>query len=207
MGLAAASDTARTLYERFAADLAGLSALERAGVALWDLRPLGPAVVGAGALAVLAGLGTTSDRPTQPARWARPLLALLLSAHAALGLIVLGLAVWLAAKGSVGRPDELGFRFTDGERAVTLTTQVLAWAPLVALFGLLALNATEPGRPERTDPAPPLVSDEMDALWRERLAFGPKRERARNLLGRIRDLEQAGEHESARALAEEMRRL
>jgi hypothetical protein len=47
----------------------------------------------------------------------------------------------------------------------------------------------------------------MDALWRERLAFGPKRERARNLLGRIRDLEQAGEHESARALAEEMRRL
>ena len=206
MGLAAASDTARTLYERFAADLAGLSALERAGVARGDLRPLGPAVVGAGALAVLAGLGKTSGRPTHPARWARPLLAVLLSAHAALGLVVLGLAVWLAAKGSVGGPDELGFRFTDGERAVTLTTQVLAWAPLVALFGLLALKATEPGRPE-PDPAPPLVSDEMDALWRERLAFGPKRERARNLLGRIRDLEQAGEHESARALAEEMRRL
>jgi hypothetical protein len=47
----------------------------------------------------------------------------------------------------------------------------------------------------------------MEALWAERLAFSPKRERARTLLERIRALEVAGDVEAARELAEEMRKL
>jgi hypothetical protein len=47
----------------------------------------------------------------------------------------------------------------------------------------------------------------MEALWRQRLAHGPKRERARNLLGRIRERERAGDHEKARELADELRDL
>jgi hypothetical protein len=47
----------------------------------------------------------------------------------------------------------------------------------------------------------------MEALWAERLAFSPRRERARVLLERIRALEVSGDVEGARELAEEMRRL
>jgi hypothetical protein len=208
VALAAVAETVRSLYERFALDLSGLSAVERAGVALWDFRPLAPGVFAAGALAVLAGLGEPPGRLAERAGPARPLAAALLAAYAALGLAVLATAVWIAAKGAVGGRDELGFLFTGGERAVTLATQLLAWGPLVALFALLALRATEPEEPaEELRDERPRVSAEMDALWRDRLAFGPKRELARNLLRRIRALEEAGDDESARALAEEMRRL
>jgi hypothetical protein len=199
VGLAATADTVRSLYDRFAADLAGLSTFERAGVALWDLRPLGAAVFAGAALALAAGL------PRLEA--ARPLLVVLLSGYAALGAAVLALAVWIAVRGSVGAPDELGFRFTDGARAVTLATQAAAWGPLMVLFAALALRIAARPEPGPTVVERASISEEMDALWREELAFGPKRERARGLLGRIRELEAAGDDEAARALAEEMRRL
>lgn len=195
--VSASADTAASLYKRFAVDLSGLSALERAGVALWDFGPLSAGVFALGALALWAG-----DLQGR----ARRTLAVLLSGYAGLGVAVLTFAVWIGAQGSVGGADDLGFRFTAGERAVTLMTQVPAWGALVALFSLLALRATA----DEPEPAPaeqPTLAEEMDALWRERLAFGPRRERARNLLGRIRELEAAGDQESARALADEMRRL
>jgi hypothetical protein len=199
VALAATADTAQAVHERFAVDLSGLGALERAGVALWDLRPLGAAVFAAAAVALLFVL----PRPGA----VRTLLVLLVSAHAALGTAVLGLAVWLAAQGSVGAPDALGFRFGAGERTVTLVTQVAAWGPLVVLFVMLALRLSEQPEeePAETDERP--LSEEMELLWRERLAFGPRRQRARALLEEIRALEEAGDRESAHALAEEMRRL
>lgn len=200
LGLAATADTVRSVYDRFAVDLAGLSAFERAGVALWDFRPLGAAVFAGAALALAAGLPRLEP--------VRPLLVVTLSGYAALGTAVLALAVWISVRGSVGSQDELGFRFTDGERAVTLATQAVGWGPLVALFAALAFRIAARPEPDRLPVAEhPSISDEMDLLWREELAFGPKRERARGLLGRIRELEAAGDDEAARALAEEMRRL
>ena len=53
VALAASAETAWSLRARFALDLEGLSALERAGVALWDFRPLPTAVFAGAALAVL----------------------------------------------------------------------------------------------------------------------------------------------------------
>jgi hypothetical protein len=198
VAVAASADTAASLYERFAVDLAGLSAVERAGVALWDFEPLPAGLFALGALALFAGDLRNS---------ARGLLAVLLSGYAALGLAILGLAVWISARGSVGGADELGFRFTAGERTVTLVTQVSAWGALVSFFTLLAVRAARTEEPKPEPVRQPSLAAEMDALWRERLAFGPRRERARNLLGRIRELEAAGDEESARALADEMRRL
>ena len=56
VGLAAVADTAWSAYTRFALDLSGLTALERAAAALWDFRPLGTAVFAIAACAVLAAL-------------------------------------------------------------------------------------------------------------------------------------------------------
>jgi hypothetical protein len=201
VALAASAETAWSLRARFALDLEGLSALERAGVALWDFRPLPTAVFAGAALAVLlapAGAG------------ARAGLAVLAAAHAALAVVVLAFAVWIAAAGDVGGPDALGFAYPPGERAVTLVTQLAAWLPLAVLLAWIAVVAARP--PSNTVPlgseAPATsVSEEMEALWAERLAFSPKRERARTLLERIRALELAGDVEAARELAEEMRRL
>lgn len=214
VALAASADTAWSIQARFALDLSGLSALERAGAGLWDLRPLAPAVFAAGCLAILVGLRDPPGRLAALAGPTRSGLVFLAAAHAALALAILALAGWVAAAGEVGGRDELGFVYTRGERAVTLVTQVLAWLPLAALFAAAAWTAAHPGEEAEREPAPepeepserPLF-DEMDALWRERLAFGPRRERARTLLGRIRLLEEAGDHEGARELAEEMRRL
>jgi hypothetical protein len=47
----------------------------------------------------------------------------------------------------------------------------------------------------------------MEELWREHLAHGASRERARMLLRRIHALEDAGDADGARELAEQMRRL
>jgi hypothetical protein len=201
LALAASAETAWSLRARFALDLEGLSALERAGVALWDFRPLPTAVFAGAALAVLlapAGAG------------ARAGLAVLAAAHAALAVVVLAFAVWIAAAGDVGGPDALGFAYPPGERAVTLVTQLAAWLPLAVLLTSIAVVAARP--PSNTvslgSEAPATsVSEEMEALWAERLAFSPKRERARTLLERIRALELAGDVEAARELAEEMRRL
>jgi hypothetical protein len=206
VGLAALAETARSLYERFAVDLDGLSEVERVAVALWDYRPLAPAVFAAAAALLLPRVDES----------ARSLLAALSAGYAALGLVVLGLAGWITATGSVGGVDGLGFAFSRGDRAVTVVTQALAWLPLVFLFGLLALRASAAPvgaglGPPAAEPGPAgeaeHVSDEMEALWSERLAHGPKRERARSLLARIRELERAGDRDSARALADEMRRL
>jgi hypothetical protein len=107
--------------------------------------------------------------------------------------------------------DELGFTYTAGERATTLVTQLVAWLPLAALLCVLAaLVVREEEAPAREVPATPgtaTVADEMQALWEERLAHGPRRERARALLARIRSLEAAGDHDGARRLADEMRLL
>jgi len=208
--LAASADVAQTVQDRFAVDLAGLGALERAGATLWDLRPLGTAVFAVGALGVLAGLGEPADRRERLHALARNGVAILAAANAALALVVLALAVWVAAVGEVGDSEELGFVYSGSDRAVTLVTQLVGWIPLTALLVLVAVVATrseqaeEEPEPERSDAS---LSEEMEALWRERLAHGPRRERARNLLSRIRALERTGDHEQARELADELRNL
>jgi hypothetical protein len=208
--LAASADVAQTVQDRFAVDLAGLSALERAGATLWDLRPLATAVFAVGALGVLASLSEPPGRLERLHAPVRNGVAILAAAHAALGLVVVGLAVWVAAVGEVGDSEELGFVYSRSDRAVTLVTQLVGWIPLAALLVLVAFVATrseqveEEPEPERSD-AP--LSQELEALWRERLAHGPRRERARNLLSRIRALERTGDHEKARELADELRNL
>ena len=208
--LAASADVAQTVQDRFAVDLAGLSALERAGATLWDLRPLATAVFAVGTLGVLAGLGEPPGRLERLHAPVRNGVAILAAAHAALGLVVLGLALWIASAGEIGDREELGFVYTGSDRAVTLVTQLVGWIPLAALLVLVVFVAT---RSEQADEEPePEGSDaslveEMEALWRERLAYGPRRERARNLLTRIRALESAGDHEQARELADELRKF
>jgi hypothetical protein len=208
--LAASADVAQTVQDRFAVDLAGLSALERAGATLWDLRPLATAVFAVGTLGVLAGLGEPPGRLERLHAPVRNGVAILAAAHAALGLVVVGLAVWVAAVGEVGDSEELGFVYSRSDRAVTLVTQLVGWIPLAALLVLFAFVATrseqveEESEPESSDAS---LSQELEALWRERLAHGPRRERARNLLSRIRALERAGDHEKARELADELRNL
>jgi hypothetical protein len=198
-GLAAAAETAASLYGRFAADLAGLSATDRAGIALWDFRPLGAGVLALAALAILAA-------DPGEARMLRPALAVVASGFAALGVVVLVAALWIGARGYAGDADGLAIRFTDGERVTTIVTQILGWAPLVAFFGLLALWLTKPSL-SIEEPEEQSVVAEMDELWRERLAYSPRRERGRELLARIRALEAEGNLTEARELAEEMRRL
>jgi hypothetical protein len=208
--LAASADVAQTVQDPFAVDLSGLGALERAGVALWDLSPLGTAVFAVGGLGVLAGLGEPPGRLERLHAPVRNGIAILAAAHAALGLVVLGLALWIAVAGKVGDRDELGFVYSRSDRAVTLVTQLVGWIPLAALLALVAFVATrseqadEEPEPERGDAS---LSEELEALWRERLAHGPRRERARNLLSRIRALERTGDHEKARELADELRKL
>ena len=205
--LAASADVAQTVQDRFAVDLAGLGALERAGATLWDLRPLGTAVFAVGALGALAGLGEPEGRLGHLHAPVRKSVAVLAAAHSAVALVVLGLAVWVAAVGEVGA-REAGFVYSGSDRAVTLATQLVGWIPLTALLVLTAVVATrsqqaeEELEPEGSDAS---LSEEMEALWRGRLAHGPKRERARNLLSRIRALESAGDHEQARELADELR--
>jgi hypothetical protein len=210
VALAASAETAWSLRARFALDLEGLSALERAGVALWDFRPLGAAVFALAVIAVLLGAAEPGARLEGIARPARAGVAVLAGAHAALAFVVLGLAVWIAVAGEVGRRDELGFVYSSTDRAVTLVTQVLAWLPLGVLLAWVAALAAreqvpEPGEDESAPEAP--VSEEMEELWRERLAHGPSRERARTLLHRIHSLEAEGDADCARDLAEQMRKL
>jgi hypothetical protein len=208
--LATSADVAQTVQDRFAVDLAGLSALERAGAALWDFRPLSTAVFAVGALGLLAGLGEPPGRLERLHAPVRNGVAILAAAHAALGLVVLGLALWIASAGEIGDREELGFVYSGSDRAVTLVTQLVGWIPLAALLMLFAFVATrteqaeEEPEPERSDAS---LSEELEALWRERLAHGPRRERARNLLSRIKALERTGDHEKARELADEMRNL
>jgi len=201
VALTASAETVWSLRARFALDLDGLSALERAGVALWDFRPLPTAVFAGAALAVLL---TPAGARTRGA------LAVLAAGHAALAVVVLALAIWIAAAGEVGGPDGLGFAYPLDERVVTLVTQLAAWLPLAVLLAGVAFVAA--GLPSNTvllgnGAAATSVSEEMEALWAERLAFSPKRERARLLLERIRVLETSGDLDGARELAEEMRRL
>ncbi len=207
VALAASADTAWSLHARFALDLEGLSALERAGVALWDFRPLPTAVFAGAAVAVL--LARDGAGP------AGGLVAVLAGAQAALGLVVSAAAVVVAASGSVGSRDELGFSYSADERVVTLVTQLVAWLPLAVLLAAVAVLAARPPSdssllvPEDAQGAAAQgsVSAEMEALWEARLAHGPRRERARALLARIRALEEAGDHAGASELAEEMREL
>jgi hypothetical protein len=197
-GVAACAATAGLLYERFAADLGGLSAFDRAALALWDFRPVSAALFALAALAVFAG-GRLEGR-------LRPTVAVLAGAFAGLGLIVVLASAWVGARGFVGEEDGLAIRFTGGERVMTVLTQALGWLPLAAFFALLALRLTEQ-RPVEEAPAEESLVAEMDELWRERLAYSPRRERGRELLGRIRALEAQGKLTEARELAEEMRRL
>jgi hypothetical protein len=212
-GLAASADAAWSAHARFALDLSGLSAPERAAAALWDFRPLAAAVFALAAVALAAGLREPPGRLAAMREPLRSGLVLLAAAHVAFALVVVALAAWVATSGRVGEVDELGFSYSAGERAATLATQVLAWLPLAAFLGALAVRGvaplcteTAPEEPRRAH-ARGDVTEEMEALWRERLAFGPRRERARTLLDRVRALEDAGDVERARELAEEMRRL
>jgi len=211
VALAASAETAWWLQARFALDLGGLSALERAGAALWDFRPLGTAVFALAAIAVILGAAEPPSRFEALAGPVRAGVAVLAAAHAALAFVVTVLAVWIAAAGEVGRQDELGFVYSPGDRAFTLVTQLLAWVPLGALCVLLALLATPRAHAEDVegvDPGPATpVSEEMEELWREHLAHSSSRERARTLLRRIHALEEAGDDEGAQELADQMRRL
>jgi len=208
--LAASADVAQTVQDRFAVDLAGLGALERAGATLWDLRPLGTAVFAVGAIGALAGLGEPAGRLERLHEFMRNGVAILAAAHAALALVVLGLAIWVGTVGEVGDSGELGFVYSGSDRAVTLATQLVGWIPLTGLLVLVVVVATrseqaeEEPKPESNDAS---LSEELEALWQERLAHGPRRERARNLLSRIKALESAGDHEKARELADELRNL
>jgi hypothetical protein len=210
---AASAEAAWAAHGRLALDLSGLSAAERAAAALWDFRPLAAAVFALAALAVAAGLREPPGRLAVGHGLLRSGIALLAAAHVAFGLLVVGLAAWIAAAGRVGEADELGFSYTAGERAVTLATQALAWLPLAAFLAVLAVRALAPAGGEAAGDEPVTaqgrreLTAEMEALWRERLAFGPRRARARTLLDRVRALEDAGDVERARELAEEMRRL
>jgi hypothetical protein len=210
VALAAGAETAWWLHARFALDLEGLSVLERAGAALWDFRPLSTAVFALGAVAVILGTAEPQARLEPLVAPVQIGVAVLAAAHAALACIVVGLAVWIAAAGEIGRPDELGFAYSTEDRAFTLVTQLVAWVPLGGLLTLLALRATaapdEGVAEEEARPEAP-VSEEMEELWRDHLAHGPNRERARTLLRRIHALEEAGDVDGARELAEQMRRL
>ncbi len=215
IALAATADAAWSLYGRFAVDLSGLAGLERTTVALWDFRPLPTAVFTAGAVLALLAVRDPGRALVGFGPWIRKALVVLMTAHAALAVPILAAAGWIAATGRVGAEDELGFVYSSGERAVTLVTQLAAWLPLGAVLAVLALRLARLGTeeehgldvvPARTAPDRSL-GNEMEDLWRERLAFGPGRERARVLLERIRALETAGDVEAARQLAEEMRSL
>src|SRR5919108_3229116 len=142
VALAASADVAWSLHARFAADLTGLSVVERAGAALWDFRPLTTAVFAAGAVAALTGLRGPAGRFAPLHGLARDSLALLAAAPAALALVVLALAAWVAAAGELGGRDELGFVYSPGERAVTLVTQLAAWLPLAVFLSFLAFLAS-----------------------------------------------------------------
>jgi hypothetical protein len=211
VALAASAETAWSLRARFALDLEGLSALERTGAALWDFRPLGTALFALAAIAVLLAAGEPLARFQGLVDPARAGVAVLAGAHAALAFVVVGLAVWIAAVGAVGRRDELGFIYSAGDRAFTLATQLLAWLPLGALLALvtaLSVRREQEQKAWEDEPASEArVSEEMEELWRERLAHGPSRERARTLLRRIHSLEAAGDADGARELAEQMRKL
>ncbi len=177
-------------------------------MALWDFRPLGTAVFALAAIALLLGAAEPPARLERLAGPARAGVAVLAGAHAALAFVVVGLAVWIAAAGEVGRRDELGFVYSAGDRLFTLVTQLLAWLPLGALLVVVAVAALPEEQHVEEDVAPATpVSEEMEELWRERLAHGPSRERARTLLRRIHSLEAAGDADAAQELAEQMRRL
>ena len=213
--LAAAAEAAWSLRARFALDLAGLSAWERAGVALWDFRPVPLALCAGGAVIADLGLREPAGRLASLHHPARPVLAVVAAGGAALAFVVLLFAVWIAEQGAIGSPAELGFTYPGSERLVTLLTQLAACLPLGLVLAVMAgrLARVEPELEEDLEAAPTArpgsasVGDEMDELWRERLAHGPRRERARALLTRIHALEDAGDEDSARELAEEMRRL
>jgi hypothetical protein len=214
VSVAAAADVAWTVSDRFRLDLAELSALERAAAALWDLRPLGAAVFAVGALVLLGGLAEPAGRLERLRDPARLGAAAVAAGLVALALVVVALAVWVAATGDIGSRDELGFVFTRRERGVTLATQAAAWLPLAAVLAFLARALSRERAPEwdeRVEEPPPepgrRISEEMEELWRERLAFSSRREEARTLLGRIQALESAGNETEARRLADEMRRL
>src|SRR5262245_47289258 len=141
VGLAASAETAWWLRARFAIDLEGLSAFDRAAAALWDFRPLATAVFALAAIAALIGAlegPARLERLTDPVRAGIGVLA---GAHAALAVIVAGLAVWVAAAGEIGRRDELGFAYSTADRTLTLVTQLLAWLPLAVLLVVLAVLA------------------------------------------------------------------
>lgn len=200
--VAACAETAGSVYTRFAADLAGLAAIDRASVALWDLRPLGAAVFALGALAVVFGLTDA----TPGAGVLRPALAVAAGGFAALGVVVLALTLWIGSRGLAGEANGLAVYFTGGERVATVVTQLAGWLPLIAFFVVLALRLTRTEQEALPAEIAGLVA-EMDELWRQRLAFSPRRERGRALLERIRTLEAEGRPAEAEELAEEMREL
>jgi hypothetical protein len=210
VALAATADLVWTISDRFSPELDELSALERSAVALWDLRPLAVAVFAVGTLLALRGLAAPPGRLALARAFVPAALAALAAALVALAVAVVALAVWVAATGEIGGPDELGFVYTNRERAVTVTTQAIGWIPLAILLSLVARSQVGTSSPIAIPPAPPpqlSVSAEMEELWRERLAYSPNREHARMLLGRIQALESAGDETEARRLADEMRLL
>ena len=124
-------------------------------------------------------------------------------------LVVVGLAVWVAAAGEVGRRDELGFVYSAGDRVVHARDAAPRLAP-----------AGRPARPGGGRSPRPRSSTWRKTLRRQRRSprrwrssggsdslTARSRERARTLLRRIHSLEAAGDADAAQELAEQMRRL
>ncbi|MEO8290090.1 MAG: hypothetical protein ABI649_03740 [Gaiellaceae bacterium] len=210
LALLGLGEEAWTIKGRFDPAVLGLGAPERAAVALWELRPLVFVPFVLGALLVLAALLEPPGRLGEARERARPVLTVLAAAHAVFALVVVGLAGWVAAAGSIAGRDEITFFYSGSHRALTLATQALAYVPLAALLAAVAMRASfEPVPVEKAEPparSPGLLA-EMEELWSERLAFGPRREQARRLLERLRALEGSGDVEGAQQVADQLRRL
>jgi hypothetical protein len=136
-GTASVVVEARAAFDR---DLTGLSAFERAAVALWDLSPLPLAVAAGGALLVVIALVSDDSQLSGPRPAAARVLVLLASAGAAFGAIVLVRALWLAVVGSVETDTGVLFGFSAGDRAAMLVLQAVAYVPLCAFLLVVAVR-------------------------------------------------------------------
>jgi hypothetical protein len=233
-GLAAVAEEARSAFDQ---NLTGLSAFERAGVALWNFSPVAPAVAAAGAAVVALALAREPELTGRLRPIAGAVLAPLAAGQAALCALVLGLACWIAASGGVETGSGIRFTYSTGDRVATLLLQAVAFGPLAAFGAFLAARAPSlwgvaapvgPGivwqeggahAPAPVDgvddvrpwssPAPASEDplERGERAWRERLAFSPRRAEAQALLQGLRVAAAAGDAATAGRLADELERL
>jgi hypothetical protein len=159
-GAAAVAGDARQALER---DLAGLSWLERAAVALWDLPPTGMALAAAG-IAIAAVALARHPAPWSPRveAWAHG-TAGLAAAGAGFCAVVLGLCAWVVSTGAVESGDGIRFEFTTGDRVATLVIQVVGYVPAAVVFVAGIRVATWPGGEGEASAARPGTGRSLEA--------------------------------------------